>query len=123
MKELIRTWAASGFKLAMYDTHKRDRRGQTNIAYKLWDNGKLIFDDSDFSCSPMYANDSDESVSCLLGFLSLKDGDIDDEYFARYTPAQIAWRDERAEELALEVLWMEEVQEKARERKRNRGNG
>ena len=97
-------WHADGFELFIFHTHQK-RDGKWRMAYVLLDEGKVIFKGDDFF-SP---NDLDEkwNVAQLLGFLSLGDGDTDDEYFESYTPEQIAWRDERAEELSLWVSFME----------------
>jgi hypothetical protein len=86
-------WHADSFELFIFHTHQ-SRDGKWRMAYVLFDEGKVIFKGDDFF-SP---NDLDEkwNVAQLLGFLSLKDGDTGDEYFEKYTPEQIAWRDERA---------------------------
>jgi hypothetical protein len=42
-------------------------------------------------------------VRALMGFLTLRPGDTDDEYFDRYTPDQLAFADEHGEFLGLEV--------------------
>lgn len=42
----------------------------------------------DFHASPCHAIDSDEPLRSLLGFLTLRPGDTDSEYFANYTPRQ-----------------------------------
>ena len=101
-------WHADGFELFIFHTHQR-RDGKWRMAYVLLDQGKVIFRGDDFF-SP---NDLDEkwNVAQLLGFLSLRDGDTDDEYFESYTPEQIAWRDERAAELGLRVSFMEDDEE------------
>ena len=97
-------WHADGFELFIFHTHQK-RDGKWRMAYVLFDEDEVVFKGDDFF-SP---NDLDEkwNVAELLGFLSLRDGDTDDEYFESYTPEQIAWRDERAEELSLWVSFME----------------
>lgn len=64
---------------------------------------QVLFDGSDFYCSPLHAIDSDECVKALMGFLTLHIGDSDREYFEAYTPMQQAYRDEHAESLSMEV--------------------
>lgn len=63
----------------------------------------IIFSGSDYSPSPLYPSiDSVESVVGCLSFLTLQDGATDKEYFADYTPEQIAFRDSSvAEEINL----------------------
>jgi hypothetical protein len=49
----------------------------------------------------MHATDSNETLRALLGFLTLKPGDTDREYFDDYTPAQMAFAQGDAEMLSL----------------------
>lgn len=101
--ELIRTVRFSPFRrghgptftLTLYDTHRRDSRGQTVLAYKFMrrEAGKteVLFEGADFAGSPLHADDSNETIASLMGFLTLKPGDTDAEYFANYTPRQLEW--------------------------------
>ena len=101
--EPIKIWKESGFELRLYDTHKRDEYGKHILAYKLYDylyendnypvERHLIFLGGDFCCSPLHAIDSMETVISLLGFLSLMEGDTDQEYFDNYSQFQLDWRD------------------------------
>lgn len=91
MRDLIKTWRKSGFTLRLWDTGKRDWRGQTKLDYELKDGRKVVFAGDDFAGSPMHADDSRETVAALLGFLTLKPGDTDADYFEQYTPEQLAW--------------------------------
>ncbi len=43
--------------------------------------------------------DGDQTVRGVLGFLALRPGDVEADYFDRYTPEQLAWRDQHAEDL------------------------
>src|SRR5262249_36783349 len=85
-----------------------DRRGQTRLAYRFSDSGKLIFEGSDFAGSPLHADDSDETIAALLSFLALRPDDTDAEYFERYSPEQLDWCQANGEELALEACQLEE---------------
>src|SRR3990170_128347 len=62
----------------------------------------------------------DRAVVELLGFLSLDEGDTDDEFFDSYTPRQIAWRDARAQDLSMDAGWFEERLETLEERRERR---
>jgi hypothetical protein len=107
--EHIRTLAADGFTVDLWDTGRTDGYGKTILRYALADAGVLIFEGEDLHCSPMHATDSDASVGALLSFLSLQPGDTDAEYFDGYTAAQLAWRDSgRAEDLAMLAMELEE---------------
>lgn len=102
MSELIRAFEADGFELLMFDTGKTDARGQTTIKYTLHDRDELIFEGEDFHCSPLHADDSDESVAALVSFLTLRPGDTDLEYFLKYTERQLEWcQSDRCEELSM----------------------
>jgi hypothetical protein len=101
-----RKGAGPRFRLTMWDTGTYDHRGCTRIAYQLREvGGPVIFAGEDFSGSPMHADDSDATVAGLLGFLTLKPGDTDADYFADYTPEQRAFCEAHAEVLA----WAAEV--------------
>lgn len=93
------------FTLTMYQTDRFDGRNGYYIAYKLTATGhrKPIFEGEDFSCSPMVAIDSDDSVRSLMGFLTLRPGDTDEEYFDKYTPEQLDYAETHAERLDAEV--------------------
>jgi hypothetical protein len=107
--QLIRVWRRDGFTLKLWDTHRVDGYRKTILAYKLFDQGRLIFKGEDFHCSPLHAIDSLETVEALLAFLTLRPGDTDPEYFANYTPQQLAWsRGSRCEVLSLIRLELEE---------------
>jgi hypothetical protein len=105
--QLIRVWKAGEFLLKLWDTHRSDRYGKSILAYKLYDNGRLIFKGDDFHCSPLRAIDSNETVASLLAFLSLKPGDTDPEWFEGFSPAQLTWCRCRAEELSWYVEELE----------------
>ena len=106
--ELIRAWTSGRFRLELLDTSHRDWRGQTRLAYRFSDGGKLIFEGEDFASSPLHADDSDETVAALLSFLSLRPGDTDAEHFEHYTPEQLDWCRANGEELSLEACQLEE---------------
>jgi hypothetical protein len=70
----------------------RTRGGRTCIGYELCDvAGKALFRGEDFRPSPMHADDADATLRGLLGFLTLRPGDTDREYFADYTARQRAF--------------------------------
>lgn len=95
------------FTLSIFDTGRRDNRGQTTIAYDLVQLGQTgesdetIFEGSDFNGSPMDADDSADTLANLLGFLTLRPGDTDPEYFEDYTDRQLEFCDDHAETLGM----------------------
>ena len=90
-----------GGRIRLWDSGRTDRRGQTVLAYDYTQGDDVVFTGSDFAGSPIHADDSVETAASLLTFLSLRPGEVEAEYFAEYTPAQVAWRDAHAEELSL----------------------
>ena len=81
----------TGHALRTWDTG-RTARGRTCIGYQLTDaDGRVIFTGDDFRPSPCHA---DATLRALLGFLTLRPGDTDADYFADYTPAQLAFATE-----------------------------
>lgn len=71
-------------------------------SYVLERDGVTIFEGSDFSAGTELTYG--EAARDVLFFLTLQDGDTDEEYFEGYTPEQAAWRDEYAENLSLFAL-------------------
>jgi len=108
------------FVLTMWATYRTDNRRQTVIGYRLTQvcpralvsyetlsfsqSSHVLFEAEDFSGSPMNADDSDETVEDLMGFLTLRPGDTDEEYFENYTEAQREYCDAHAESLSWEVM-------------------
>lgn len=77
------------YDLRTWDSGRTDSMGKTMLRYEFRDHrGYILFSGSDFGCSPMKAIDSDEAVGALLGFLTLRPGDTDRDYFESYTPEQ-----------------------------------
>lgn len=78
-------------QLTLWDTYRTDRLGKSVLRYELTELGNVLFEGSDFACSPMHGVDSDETILSLMNFLTLRKGDTDREYFDSYTPEQLAW--------------------------------
>lgn len=66
-------------------------RGGQYITYLFIVNGKELFFGNDYKPSPLQNIDSLESMVCLLGFLTVQEGDVDKEYFKEYTKNQLAY--------------------------------
>ena len=95
------------FTLRVFDTGRYHRRGTSLLAYELRQHERgrttILFNGEEYSPSPLHADDSDRSIAGLLGFLTLRPGDTDREYFTNYTPAQREFCDQHAEALEAEV--------------------
>lgn len=64
-------------------------KGRSLYRYTMTVNGELIFKGDDYGTSPMFDAHSLDSLIGLLGFLTVKPGDTDDEYFEDYTQEQL----------------------------------
>jgi hypothetical protein len=114
------------YRLTLWDTGRMDGRGQSKLGYRferLPEPSTLpqgmedapapgvIFEGEDFAGSPMHADDSDETLAALLGFLTLRKGDTDAEYFENYSPEQLAWSESYdCETLACEVSMLADAE-------------
>lgn len=99
---------ANGCRLVTYATEETYILGRrAKIGYELYtpsDPTTPLFQGEDFGPSPLHGIDSTEAAMSLLGFLTLKPGDTDQEYFDNYTPEQLEWcKGQEAEELAMIV--------------------
>lgn len=97
------------FALTLWDTHRPYREGpQWCVGYRLTmkepDKRRVtLFEAEDYGCSPMHAIDSDASVEGVMGFLTLRPGDTDADYFEGYTAEQLSYCHAYAETLNCEV--------------------
>jgi hypothetical protein len=93
------------WKLELWDTGRRSfgAFGRCYLGYRLTSpEGAVLFEGDDYSPVPSLAIDSDESLRGLCGFLFLRPGDTDDEYFENYTPEQLEFaRSSECEALAM----------------------
>lgn len=80
------------YRLRTFDLWRSDRDGKRMIAYIFGVDGEpALFSGDDLHVAPAHAIDSDECLRELMGFLTLRPGDTDREYFDRYTPEQSAF--------------------------------
>jgi hypothetical protein len=73
--------------------------GRVTWHYVLEHDDVVIFEGTDFGthADTTYG----DAARDLMGFLTLGEGDTDNDFFSDYTPEQIAWRDEFAEYLSM----------------------
>ncbi len=108
---ILRDVALDGYRLTTWDTGRHCQTGQRLIGYAFYEPGATVplFSGEEFGCAPADCIDSDACLRGILGFLTLRPGDTDREYFDAYTPAQLEWaKHGDAEELS---LWTLEAQE------------
>jgi hypothetical protein len=99
------------FTLTLFDIGSSERIGHE---FKQHDRRtQTIFEGHDFRPSPLHAWDSDDTIAAIMGFLTLRLGDTDREYFDSYTAEQIEFRDTHAETLACDVYSRFEAKEGA----------
>ena len=102
MREPLRHVELDGYTLQTFDTGEVDTLGKSRIAYEFkTPAGEMLFNAEDFHASPCHAIDSDECLRSLLGFLTLSPGDTESDYFADYTPEQMAFAEGDAEQLKI----------------------
>lgn len=105
MRDYLRKVSVDGYVLTTWDTGRTDSLGKSAVGYQFDDpHGETLFEGEDFYCSPLHAIDSDEALRSLLGFLTLKPGDTDKEYFENYTPKQMAFAQGDAEYLQMYTI-------------------
>ena len=117
LKEKIKEKRFGSVRLQIFATERTYTGSRPKLGYKLFSGGTLIFQGEDFGPSPMHAIDSDAAAFALLGFLTLKPGDTDREYFQDYTPAQLEWcQSAEAERISRAVYEFEERESRKRRR-------
>lgn len=83
--------------------------GQYLHYYLFNQDGIVLFYGHDYKPSQLMNIDSIESIVTLLGWLCLKPGDTDSEYFTKYTPEQLAFTESVAQhEISLLVADFED---------------
>lgn len=79
------------YSLKLSTDHKRDEDDRVRVSYTFHKNNIVLFTGEDFHPSPLYEPICKQAAISLLGFLTLKEGDTDKEYFENYTPAQLGF--------------------------------
>ena len=97
----IRYYSFNGHVLRLRSTGNYSARNSELVEYRLTLDGEVIFEGADYDPSPMIDNRVGvESARDILTFLTCRPGDTDDEYFEKYTSAQLEWCKHHAENLA-----------------------
>lgn len=79
------------YRLRTYDLYQT-RNGHAQLAYIFGLPGEpALFVTCEFGASPMHSVDGDETLRAMLGFITLRPGDTEQEYFDVYTEAQMAF--------------------------------
>lgn len=116
MKDIIKrcTFHITGhtFYLTVWDTGRLEGRFflKPILGYRLshvdekTHTKMVLFNAEDYLPGTALSADSDESIGGLMGFLTLRPGDTDSDYFKDYTPTQLRYCEQHAEELQLECM-------------------
>jgi hypothetical protein len=98
---MTETFKATGLHMAMYSMPIvagllaivlfLGARTSTGLQYRFQVDGETLFEGEDYRPSPCHGDHTEESAKGLLGFLTLRPGDTDSEYFDKYTEAQMRW--------------------------------
>lgn len=108
-KDLLRTLRLNGTTLRVFDMEKTRGTNHHCLGYQFKVGRKIIFEGTDFGCPFQIGIDSLEAAYSILGFLTLKPGDTDKEYFEEYTKEQMEWaKSSKCEYLSLLVSDWEE---------------
>jgi hypothetical protein len=103
------------FAVTMLDTGRTDHRGATIVRTRVrcikagdgFSAGQIVFDHEEIALSPCDASDSDAAFGSVLGWLSLKPGDTDADFFEDYSDPQIEFAESFGEHLSLEAVELE----------------
>ena len=97
----MKQYAYYEYVLTLKDTGRKGGYGKACVAYRLEDGNGVIFEGEDLHVSRRGEDiEGPQTAGDLLSFLTMCKGDIEDEYFADYTPRQLVFRDNEAEELS-----------------------
>jgi hypothetical protein len=104
--QTIQSWQGGGFRIELTANPSHPDELLTRLSYKVFDDewartsghDALIFAGDDL----LSASSTDpwtDAVRALSALFGCESGDIADSYFAVYSRAQLAWRDQRASAL------------------------
>ena len=101
---ILRDVNIDGYRLVVYDTGRLEHRGYPELGYYFFNRDyELIFHGEEFSVLPGGEYYPERAVNDLLGFLTIKPGDTDDEYFEDYNAKQMHFALNEAEDLSIHV--------------------
>lgn len=94
------------FTLHLYDVHEIDEAGRYGVGFVLKIGRKVIFSELNPArvAYGHHSVDGDAAVRNVMGWLTLRPGDTDSDYFTDYTQEQLDFASAHAETLACEVV-------------------
>ncbi len=85
------------YVLTLKELDERDKNDHILVRHALKKGDETIFAGDDLGCSPMNEPESPESAEALLSFLLLKPGDVEDEWFEKYSERQMEFAESEAD--------------------------
>lgn len=79
-----------------------DESGRVRIEVEVRHGGKVIFPRGVLYCALHGTSDGLKARELVMSLVAMRPGDTDDDYFADYTPEQLAWANEHGESLGIE---------------------
>lgn len=86
-----------------FDDAGWDHAGRVKLRVEVRQGGKVIFPKGALYCAGHFLSDGIEAKELVLSLVGMRPGDTDCEYFADYTPEQLAWAREYGESIAWEA--------------------
>jgi hypothetical protein len=88
--------------ITAYDDLGWDSAGRVRLTVEVRHGGKVIFPRGQLTCALHGTSDGVKAKEFVMSLVAMRPGDTDDEYFAGYTEAQLAWATEYGEALSCE---------------------
>jgi len=81
----------TGYRIMLWETGDWDKYGKARLGYAFYAPGadEPLFAGEDYHASPLHSTNEDATLRGILGFLTLKPGDTDAEYFESYSKEQM----------------------------------
>jgi hypothetical protein len=81
-----------------------DSAGRVRLTVEVRHGGEVIFPKGQLTCALHAESDGIKAKELVMGLVAMKPGDTDRDYFADYTPAQLAWCEQYGEAIDLERM-------------------
>lgn len=95
-------------RIMAYDANHTDRHtGHMRIDVEVFFAGERVFTLGELYCAVnrWTAIDSDAAKALVLSLVAMKPGDTDADYFASYSPEQLAFAEAHGEEIDMARMW------------------
>jgi hypothetical protein len=79
-----------------------DSAGRVRLTCEVKHGSEVIFPAGQLTCALHGCSDSIEAKELVMSLVAMQPGDADADYFADYTPEQLAWVEQHGEALGIE---------------------